>query len=402
MPPPSAAAPPPCADAGFDNVNLRVEGGGSEESSPVSEAACASACRERSGCHVYKYISSTYTCYTFNDVSNVFRPESQSSNAITCVQDDSDYVANMMTLVKADPECYTDSTQTDYTGVLSSTTSGIACQTWGTARTNTGGSGTSSWTNQGSSGASCFTPLGYPGKEIGHHNHCRNPDGKLGGYWCYTTRTGTVWEHCTATASVLPTMCDTQKSNLTEIWGGRSKVPAVQVKHFHWHSDYNDPSYGIELLRWPYTVDRVASIDFALSNDCGNQIENRVILFTTQIHIPVTTTYYFYLKSDDDAKLFINGQERLHTSWSTNADKVTDPLYLSAGPIDVMVAHYNGDGAERVTLSWACPTSGVREQIIPATEFVSSDCYQCEAFRTMPGGLTADLFYSWRAETAEG
>ena len=29
--------------------------------------------------------------------------------------------------------------------------------------------------------------------EVGEHNHCRNPDGDLGGVWCYTTDPEKQW-----------------------------------------------------------------------------------------------------------------------------------------------------------------------------------------------------------------
>ena len=32
--------------------------------------------------------------------------------------------------------------------------------------------------------------------DLGEHNHCRNPDGKSGGVWCYTTNPNVEWRFC--------------------------------------------------------------------------------------------------------------------------------------------------------------------------------------------------------------
>ena len=95
----------------------------------ASENLCASSCNARSGCRVYAW-SNSYDCITYNDVNNVFRPDRQSSSWKTCVQDDSSYVHDLETLVKVDPECYTDLRASDYTGTLSTTVTGYMCQSW--------------------------------------------------------------------------------------------------------------------------------------------------------------------------------------------------------------------------------------------------------------------------------
>ena len=79
------------------------------------------------------------------------------------------------------PEC--DSTcgtsaakQSDYRGTKSVTKTGHTCRQWGPPH--------NSW-----------TPKNYPGKGLGDHNYCRNPDDMPGGAYCYTTD-GPRWEYC--------------------------------------------------------------------------------------------------------------------------------------------------------------------------------------------------------------
>jgi integrin beta 3 len=82
------------------------------------------------------------------------------------------------------PEC--DSTcgtsaakQSDYRGTISETINERTCQKW-TSTTPT---------------RHTFTPENYPGKGLGDHNYCRNPDDAPDGAWCYTTD-GPRWEYC--------------------------------------------------------------------------------------------------------------------------------------------------------------------------------------------------------------
>ena len=61
----------------------------------------------------------------------------------------------------------------DYSGDTSVTASGLTCQAWAASE-----------------------PHKHAFKEVGDHNHCRNPDGFSGGVWCYTTDPGKRWEVC--------------------------------------------------------------------------------------------------------------------------------------------------------------------------------------------------------------
>ena len=40
------------------------------------------------------------------------------------------------------------------------------------------------------------TPENFPGKSLGDHNFCRNPDNEPEGAWCYTNDINSRWEYC--------------------------------------------------------------------------------------------------------------------------------------------------------------------------------------------------------------
>jgi len=59
-----------------------------------------------------------------------------------------------------------------YIGGTSQTASGLTCQAWNVQ-----------------------TPHQHEFGRLGHHNHCRNPDGESG-VWCYTTSPDKRWDYC--------------------------------------------------------------------------------------------------------------------------------------------------------------------------------------------------------------
>ena len=73
-----------------------------------------------------------------------------------------------------------------YRGGQTKTVSGKTCQ---------------KWTSQ-TPHAHSRTDTNYPGKGIGEHNYCRNPDNEPEGIWCYTTDAGSRWEYCDPAAEV--------------------------------------------------------------------------------------------------------------------------------------------------------------------------------------------------------
>ncbi|XP_072013340.1 scavenger receptor cysteine-rich domain-containing protein DMBT1-like [Amphiura filiformis] len=77
-------------------------------------------------------------------------------------------------------ECYTDPLGQDYRGVVAVTSSDVTCQLW-----------TSQTPHE-----HVRTEDRYPGKGLGEHNYCRNPDEEPGGAWCYTVDPDIRWQYC--------------------------------------------------------------------------------------------------------------------------------------------------------------------------------------------------------------
>ena len=68
-----------------------------------------------------------------------------------------------------------------YRGCQTRTKSGRLCQ---------------KWTSQSPHRHSDNTPAVRPGKGLGDHNYCRNPDGEIEGIWCFTTDPQKRFEFC--------------------------------------------------------------------------------------------------------------------------------------------------------------------------------------------------------------
>jgi len=73
-----------------------------------------------------------------------------------------------------------DPKQSDYRGHESVTKSGKTCQRW----------------DQQTPHRHSNTPQAKPKAGLDENNFCRNPDGEVGGAWCYTTDAKTRWEYC--------------------------------------------------------------------------------------------------------------------------------------------------------------------------------------------------------------
>ena len=75
----------------------------------------------------------------------------------------------------SDQECYVDKLARDYRGIKDYTTSEKDCHPWS---------------------AHNYTEEDYPGAGLGDHIYCRNPDGREGGAWCFTSDPENEWEYC--------------------------------------------------------------------------------------------------------------------------------------------------------------------------------------------------------------
>jgi hypothetical protein len=104
--------------------------------------------------------------------------------------------------------------QADYRGTLNTTKTGLQCQKWTAQQPRAHGR----------------APDQMPGKGLGDHNYCRNPDGRAAS-WCYTADPNTEWEycdvrtadgddgvyaHCDTAAAAAPTVCNERAAG----WAG--------------------------------------------------------------------------------------------------------------------------------------------------------------------------------------
>ena len=77
--------------------------------------------------------------------------------------------------------------ESGYRGCQTQTITGKTCQKWTSQSPHTHSN----------------TPSNKPGKGLGAHNYCRNPDGSTNGIWCYTTDPNTRWEYCDPSLVIL-------------------------------------------------------------------------------------------------------------------------------------------------------------------------------------------------------
>ena len=68
-----------------------------------------------------------------------------------------------------------------YRGCQTKTKKGVTCQ---------------KWTSNSSDEDAENTPTTRPGKGLGDHNYCRNPDADAGGIWCFTTPDKVFYDYC--------------------------------------------------------------------------------------------------------------------------------------------------------------------------------------------------------------
>ncbi|MEN9840329.1 MAG: hypothetical protein RL376_129, partial [Verrucomicrobiota bacterium] len=109
----------------------------------------------------------------------------------------------------------------------------------------------------------------------------------------------------------------------------------------------------------PYAVER--SLDFSLPNVMA--LDGFACLYEGDIEVSSPGNYSFFVKADDGAKLFIDGQEVVATpNWSTEGASV--PLNLSAGKHSIKLSFFEIGGAENLSVKWQGP--GISKQTIPA------------------------------------
>ncbi|XP_076824954.1 plasminogen-like [Clavelina lepadiformis] len=76
-------------------------------------------------------------------------------------------------------DCFDERDPSNYRGFVDKTEDGIPCQIW----------------NSQNPHSHIYTSSRFPGKGLGYHNYCRNPDGDVRP-WCFTTNPDINWSFC--------------------------------------------------------------------------------------------------------------------------------------------------------------------------------------------------------------
>ncbi|MGC9347687.1 MAG: PA14 domain-containing protein [Anaerolineae bacterium] len=80
--------------------------------------------------------------------------------------------------------------------------------------------------------------------------------------------------------------------------------------------------------------------------------------FTRTMDFPADN-YTFMLTTDDGARLWVNGHLLIDAWFEQAATLYTEDIYLSEGPVELMVEYYENTGFARLQLSWEPDVTGV-------------------------------------------
>ncbi len=81
-------------------------------------------------------------------------------------------------------------------------------------------------------------------------------------------------------------------------------------------------------------------------------------------------TYTFYVKSDDGARLWVNGQ-LLVNRWSTGSSESSGSIVLSSGaPVDILLHYFEQTSSASVILSWS--SQSLYKEVIPTTQLCAA------------------------------
>ncbi|XP_070547989.1 uncharacterized protein [Ptychodera flava] len=137
--------------------------------------------------HGHKYTRANYRNSGIGDHNYCRNPNGDEEPSPWCYTIHSDTrweycnVGSRQSLYECGWECFSHGHGGDYRGEVSHTKSGKTCQRW----------------SRQSPHGHKYTTRNYPHSGLGHHNHCRNPNGdEEPSPWCYTTDPETRWEFC--------------------------------------------------------------------------------------------------------------------------------------------------------------------------------------------------------------
>jgi hypothetical protein len=116
----------------------------------------------------------------------------------------------------------------------------------------------------------------------------------------------------------------------------------------------------------------------------GVPLTNFSAVWNGLISVPQSGQYTFYTKSDDGARLFVDGQELINDFSVHGATEDSGTIFLSAGhqyPIEM--DYFQATGPYLAQLEWSGPS--ISKQIIPSSAFLIGDTLGPEE------GVTLDL-----------
>lgn len=145
-----------------------------------------------------------------------------------------------------------------------------------------------------------------------------------------------------------------------EVGGGALAQNGILVDYFHPSPD----DVAVETLAKlkPQASGVVPRIEMNVPQKKEN--DKFALRFSGAIQIPKTEKYTFYTASDDGSRLYIDGKLLVDNDGLHGMSEKGAPLYLAAGPHELVVTYFDNGGGDGFEVKWESPQ--FKKQLIPA------------------------------------